>query len=75
MSLHAGYAASRISSKLKCSTKQFGWLQASTTKTSLRLVHPRPHRMSRHATRIAWVEMLIDTRAVGNSKALAIFAG
>jgi hypothetical protein len=28
MTLHAGYAASRISSKLKGSTKQFGWLQA-----------------------------------------------
>ena len=28
MTLHAGYAASRISSNLKGSTKQFGWLQA-----------------------------------------------
>ena len=27
MTLYAGYAASRISSKLKGSTKQFGWLQ------------------------------------------------
>jgi hypothetical protein len=28
MTLHAGYAASRISSNLQGSTKQFGWLQA-----------------------------------------------
>jgi hypothetical protein len=28
MTLQACYAASRISSKLKGSTKQFGWLQA-----------------------------------------------
>ena len=39
MTLHAGYAASRISSNLKGSTKQFGWLQALATiridKTSL----------------------------------------
>jgi hypothetical protein len=32
--LHADYAASRISSKLKGSTKQFGWLQAAATKVS-----------------------------------------
>ncbi len=31
MTLQAGYAASRISSKLKGSTKQFGWLQAPAT--------------------------------------------
>ena len=31
MTLHAGYAASRISSNLKGSTKQFGWLQALAT--------------------------------------------
>jgi hypothetical protein len=31
----AAYAASRISSTLKGSTKQFGWLQAPATKTSL----------------------------------------
>jgi hypothetical protein len=30
----AAYAASRISSTLKSSTKQFGWLQASATKVS-----------------------------------------
>jgi len=28
MTFHASYAASRISSNLKDSTKQFGWLQA-----------------------------------------------
>ena len=33
----AGYAASRISSGVKGNTKQFGWLQASATKTSLRV--------------------------------------
>jgi hypothetical protein len=32
MTLHAGYAASRIRSKLKGSSKQFGWLQVDTTK-------------------------------------------
>ena len=32
--LHAGHAASRISSTLKGSTKQFGWLQAHATKIS-----------------------------------------
>jgi hypothetical protein len=32
MTFHASYAASRISSNLKGSTKQFGWLQASATK-------------------------------------------
>jgi len=31
---HAAYAAGRISSNLKGSTKQFGWLQASATKLS-----------------------------------------
>jgi len=31
----AGYAASRISFILNGRTKQFGWLQASATKTSL----------------------------------------
>jgi len=35
MTLHAGYAPSRISSKLNGSTKQFGWLQASATKKFL----------------------------------------
>src|SRR6267378_1145549 len=30
----AAYAASRISSNLKGTTKQFGWLQASATKVS-----------------------------------------
>jgi hypothetical protein len=35
MTLHAGYAASRISSKLNGSTKQFGWLQAPATKKFL----------------------------------------
>jgi hypothetical protein len=30
--VHAGYAASRISSNLKGRTKQFGWLQASATR-------------------------------------------
>jgi hypothetical protein len=30
----AAYAASRISSTLKGSTKQFGWLQAPATKKS-----------------------------------------
>jgi hypothetical protein len=30
----AAYAASRISSTLKGSTKQFGWLQASATKVA-----------------------------------------
>jgi hypothetical protein len=30
----AAYAASRISSNLKGSTKQFGWLQACATKKS-----------------------------------------
>jgi hypothetical protein len=34
MTLHAGYAASRISSRLKGSTKQFGWLQAPATNFS-----------------------------------------
>ena len=34
MTLHAGYAASRISSKLRGSTKQFGRLQAPATKLS-----------------------------------------
>jgi hypothetical protein len=34
MTLHAGYAASRISSNLKGTTKQFGWLQAAATKDS-----------------------------------------
>jgi hypothetical protein len=29
MALHPGYAATRISSNLNGSTKQFGWLQAS----------------------------------------------
>jgi hypothetical protein len=31
MTVHAAYAASRISSNLKGSTKQFGWLQAPAT--------------------------------------------
>jgi hypothetical protein len=31
MGLRSGYAASRISSNLKGSTKQFGWLQAPAT--------------------------------------------
>jgi hypothetical protein len=31
MTSHAAYAASRISSNLKGSTKQFGWLQAPAT--------------------------------------------
>jgi hypothetical protein len=34
MTLHAGYAASRTSSNLKGTTKQFGWLQAPATKKS-----------------------------------------
>jgi hypothetical protein len=34
MALHGGYAASEVSSKLKGSTKQFGWLQAATTDAS-----------------------------------------
>jgi len=29
---HAAYAAGRINSNLKGSTKQFGWLQASATR-------------------------------------------
>jgi hypothetical protein len=33
MTLHPGYAATRISSNLNGSTKQFGWLQAATTKS------------------------------------------
>jgi hypothetical protein len=36
MTLHAGYAASLISSKLKGSTKQFGWLQAYPTTSGFR---------------------------------------
>jgi hypothetical protein len=32
MTSHAAYAASRISSNLKGSTKQFGWLQASAIR-------------------------------------------
>jgi hypothetical protein len=32
MTSHVVYAASRISSNLKGSTKQFGWLQGSATK-------------------------------------------
>src|SRR6266849_5703209 len=35
MTLQAGYAASRISSKLKGSTKQFGWLQAPRNQSSI----------------------------------------
>jgi hypothetical protein len=31
MTLHPAYAATRISSNLKGSTKQFGWLQAPAT--------------------------------------------
>jgi hypothetical protein len=31
MTSHVAYAASRISSKLKGSTKQFGWLQVPAT--------------------------------------------
>jgi hypothetical protein len=37
MTLHAGYAESRISSKLKGSTKQFGWLQAPATNSIISL--------------------------------------
>jgi hypothetical protein len=35
MTFHPGYAATRISSNLNGSTKQFGWLQAIATKYSL----------------------------------------
>ena len=35
MTLQAGYAASPISSNLKGSTKQFGWLQAPATNLKL----------------------------------------
>jgi len=34
LTFHNGYAARRISSNLKGSTKEVGWLQASTTKFS-----------------------------------------
>jgi hypothetical protein len=32
MTLHPGYAATRISPNLNGTTKQFGWLQASATR-------------------------------------------
>jgi hypothetical protein len=35
MTLHPGYAATRISSNLNGSTKQFGWLQAHATNLLL----------------------------------------
>ena len=34
MTLHPGYAATRISSNLNGRTKQFGWLQAAATEDS-----------------------------------------
>ena len=46
MTLHPGYAATRISSNLKGSTKQFGWLQASATESLFRFSRfpmPRNH--------------------------------
>jgi hypothetical protein len=43
MTMHAGYIASRISSNLKGSTKQFGSLQAVTTKIGIRNLTPRAH--------------------------------
>jgi len=46
ITLHAGYAASRISSNLRGSTKQFGWLQAPATKKFLpfnNFCKPRNH--------------------------------
>jgi hypothetical protein len=42
MTLHAGYAATRISSNLNGSTKQFGWLQApATIVASISITHLR----------------------------------
>jgi hypothetical protein len=46
----AAYAASRISSTLKGSTKQFGWLQASATKLSLPSVTPEALQPSEFAS-------------------------
>src|SRR5260370_4938039 len=46
------YAASRISSTLKGSTKQFGWLQASATTTDCRSIislHPATIRIDQNA--------------------------
>jgi hypothetical protein len=43
LTLQAGYAASRISSNLKGSTKQFGWLQAPATKRFKRLRATAPN--------------------------------
>ncbi len=51
MTLHAGYAASRISSTLKGSTKQFGWLQASATTMYFAFNHfrlPATIRIDKH---------------------------
>ena len=41
LTARAAYAASRISSNLKGTTKQFGWLQASATKDFLPPQQPR----------------------------------
>jgi hypothetical protein len=49
----AAYAASRISSTLKGSTKQFGWLQASATKSyfpSIGSEYPATIRIDKNAT-------------------------
>src|ERR1700730_15729171 len=42
MTLHPGYAATRISSNLNGSTKQFGWLQASATRNYSAAIGPKP---------------------------------
>jgi hypothetical protein len=43
VTLHAGYAASRISFNLKGCNKQFGWLQASATNvSSLSIISANP---------------------------------
>src|ERR1700733_13237808 len=70
----AAYAASRISSTLKGSTKQFGWLQASTTKRVFGLQTFEATLCGGFAARFGYVGTLIDTRAVSNSETLTILS-
>jgi hypothetical protein len=52
----AAYAASRISSTLKGSTKQFGWLQASATRNCsapMSSEYPATIRIDKNEGRIA----------------------
>jgi hypothetical protein len=50
MTSHAAYSASRISSNLKGSTKQFGWLQASATMGSVPKIGPGPSSLYSNVT-------------------------